>query len=501
MGEKYQALEDHLRKVTAINTAAEVLSWDQQVNMPTGGVAGRAVQLATLAAISHEMFTSEKTAQLLEAAEAELQGEPYDSDAVSMVRVVKQDYADATKLPTDYVAEHERVTTEAHEVWTKARANRDYAAFAPMLERLVDLAHRAAQYLGYTEHPYDALLGRYERGMTASQVKAIFDAHKPQLVELIGAIGKVEDRVSDTLVKQDYDIDKQREFGLWVVKAIGFDFTRGRQDVSVHPFCTSFTKGDVRITTRFNRHHLNTALFGMMHEAGHGIYEQGISDTLDGTPLGGGTSLAVHESQSRLWENIVGRSKGFWSWALPKLQEFFPEQVGNASLDAFYKAINKVERQFIRVEADEVTYNLHIMLRFEIEMGLMDGSISVSELPKVWNAKFEEYLGIMPPDDGVGVLQDVHWSSGLLGYFPTYALGNLLSVQYYNEAVKANPSIPDEIASGQFDTLRTWLNTHIHTHGRKFTSAELTQRITGEPINPAPYIAYLQNKYSTIYGL
>lgn len=501
MGEKYQALETHLRKVTAVNMSAAVLGWDQQVNMPEGGVMGRAAQLEALAALSHEMFTDEKTAKLLEAAEAELQGQPYDSDAASVVRVVKQDYADETKLPTEYVAEYARVTTEAHEVWAKARANKDYAAFAPMMERLVDLAHRAAGYLGYSEHPYDALLGRYERGMTASQVKAIFDAHKPQLVELIAAIGKVENRVSDALVKLDYDTDKQREFGLWVTKAIGFDFSRGRQDVSVHPFCTSFAKGDVRITTRFDRNYLNTALFGMMHEAGHGMYEQGVGDALDGTPLGGGTSLAVHESQSRLWENIVGRSKGFWSWALPKLKETFPAQVNGVSVDAFCKAINKVERQFIRVEADEATYNLHIMLRFEIEMGLLDGSIKVSELPQVWNARFEEYLGIIPPDDGVGVLQDVHWSSGLLGYFPTYALGNLLSVQYYNQALKAHPSIPDEIASGKFDTLLKWLNTNIHVHGRKFTTDELTQRITGESINPAPYVAYLQNKYGEVYGL
>lgn len=501
MGEKYQALENHLRKITAINMAQALMEWDQQVNMPRGGITGRAAQFEALSALAHEMFTSEATAAMLDAAEAEVSDQSYDSDAASMVRVVKQDYAEKTKLPIDFVAENARVIAEAHEVWAKARAEQNYSVFAPWLERLVELAKRGAAYLGYTDHPYDALLDQYERGMTAARVKSIFDAHKPQLVELIAAIGAVSDRVNDAVLKLDYDPEKQRTFGLWATEAIGFDFTRGRQDVSVHPFCTHFAKGDVRITTRFDRNYLNTALFGMLHEGGHGMYEQGISDALDGTPLGNGTSLAVHESQSRMWENIVGRSKGFWTWALPKLKETFPEQVGGVSLDNFYKAINRVERQFIRVEADEATYNLHIMLRFEIEMGLIDGAISVRELPQVWNAKFEEYLGIVPPNDAVGVLQDVHWSAGLMGYFPTYALGNLLSVQYYNKALEAHPSIPEEITRGKFDTLLTWLNENIHVHGRKFTSEELTQRITGESINPAPYITYLQQKYGDIYGL
>ncbi|MCA9905348.1 MAG: carboxypeptidase M32, partial [Anaerolineae bacterium] len=279
------------------------------------------------------------------------------------------------------------------------------------------------------------------------------------------------------------------------------DMQRGQQSVSVHPFCTTFARGDVRITTRFDSKWLNPALFGMMHEAGHAMYEQGVGAFLDGTPLGGGTSLGVHESQSRMWENIVGRSRGFWMWAFPFLKQYFPTQLEGVDAESFYKAINKVERSFIRVEADEATYNLHIMVRFELETGVVSGKIKVADLAREWNDRFESYFGVVPPSDALGVLQDVHWSSGLMGYFPTYALGNLLSVQYYNRALKDHPSIPDEIAQGKFDTLLHWLNENIHQHGRKYTSDELTQRVTGEGIQSNDFIAYLEGKFGDIYGL
>ncbi|MEO0599716.1 MAG: carboxypeptidase M32, partial [Chloroflexota bacterium] len=321
-------------------------------------------------------------------------------------------------------------------------------------------------------HPYDALLGKYERGMTTAQVTEIFDGHRPQLVDLIARIADVE-QVDASFLNQPFAQEKQRDFALKMIEHYGFDFNRGIQAVSVHPFCTNFSKNDVRITTRFQDDFLNPALFGMMHEAGHGMYEQGIADSLEGTPLCNGTSLGVHESQSRMWENIVGRSKGFWSWALPQLKETFP-QLSDVSLDDFFKAINKVSPSYIRVEADEATYNLHIILRFEIEQGILTGKYAVDDLPEIWNSTFNDFLGITPTNDAEGVLQDVHWSAGLFGYFPTYALGNLLSVQYYNKAVSDHPSIPDEIASGKFDTLLTWLNTNVHQYGRKFTGQELT---------------------------
>ena len=501
MGEKYQKLVEHLREVQNIGDAGALLSWDQQTQMPPGGAAARASQLSTLARIQHELFASDTTNDLLEAAASEIEGADYDSDEASMIRVVRQDYAEQVKVPARLVAELASATTLAHADWAKAREDNNFASFLPALERILDLSREQAEYLGYDDHPYDALLNQYERGMTTAQVKAIFDGHKPGLVDLIAAISENADRVSDDVLHQSYDIDKQRQFALDVVRQYGFDFERGRQDVAVHPFCTSFSCNDVRITTRFYPDFLNPALFGMMHEAGHGMYEQGSAPELDGTPLVGGTSLAVHESQSRLWENLVGRSRAFWSWALPQLKQVFPDQLGSVDLDAFYNAINKVERSFIRVEADEATYNLHIMLRFGLEVDLFEGKVKPADLPQEWNDRFEALFGLRPPSDTLGVLQDVHWSMGLVGYFATYALGNLLSVQYFNQAIKAHPLIPDEIVSGQFDTLHKWLTDNIYRHGRKFTADELTRRITGEGIQSRDYLNYLQTKYGEIYGL
>ncbi|MEL6406413.1 MAG: carboxypeptidase M32 [Chloroflexota bacterium] len=499
MSEKYTQLVSRLKEITNLGNAAAVLSWDQETAMPAGGAAARASQMSTLARISHEMMVSDETARLLDDAEAEIDGKAYDSDEASMLRVVGQDYADATKLPSEFVAERTKTVALAHSTWAEARAKSDFSIFADTLKKLVDIALKEADYRGYDAHPYDALLGKYERGMTTAQVTEIFDGHRPQLVDLIARIADVE-QVDASFLNQPFAQEKQRDFALKMIEHYGFDFNRGIQAVSVHPFCTNFSKNDVRITTRFQDDFLNPALFGMMHEAGHGMYEQGIADSLEGTPLCNGTSLGVHESQSRMWENIVGRSKGFWSWALPQLKETFP-QLSDVSLDDFFKAINKVSPSYIRVEADEATYNLHIILRFEIEQGILTGKYAVDDLPEIWNSTFNDFLGITPTNDAEGVLQDVHWSAGLFGYFPTYALGNLLSVQYYNKAVSDHPSIPDEIASGKFDTLLTWLNTNVHQYGRKFTGQELTQRITGESIQSQDYITYLTDKYTEVYGL
>ncbi len=500
MGEKYQQLVKRLSDVQNLNRASSVLGWDQQTHMPPGGAESRAAQLTTLSRLTHELFTAAETAQLLADAAQEVAGADYDSTEASLIRVVQQDYDEQVKLPSELVAQIAHTTTLAQEVWAKARQDSNFQHFLPSLEKILDLQMQMAEHLGYTADPYDALLGQYERGMTTAQVKSIFDAHKPHLVELIAAISANKDRVSDAVLHQPFDLDKQKEFALYVVKQYGFDFERGRQDVAVHPFCTNFSRDDVRITTRFYDDFLNPALFGMMHEAGHGMYEQGSSPHLDQTMLAGGTSLAVHESQSRMWENVVGRSKGFWTWALPQLKTQFPQLAG-VDLDTFYKAINKVEPSFIRVEADEATYNLHIMLRFELEVDMIAGRVKPADLAEEWNDRFEAFFGITPPNDAQGVLQDVHWSLGLMGYFATYALGNMLSAQYYNQALKDRPSIPDDIANGKFDTLLMWLNENIHQHGRKFTGDELTRRITGEGIQSEAYTAYLQQKYGEIYGL
>jgi carboxypeptidase Taq len=373
--------------------------------------------------------------------------------------------------------------------------------FAPCLQTTIDLSRRRAEYLGYEERPYDALLDIFEPGMKSSQVAAIFDRLKAQLVPLVRAIADRTDRVSDAPVHRPFDEVKQEEFGLMIAAAIGYDFSRGRQDRAVHPFETAFSRDDVRITTRFETDFLNPSLFGTMHEAGHAMYEQGIGESLEGTLLGRGASSSLHESQSRLWENLVGRSRGFWHHFYPRLRETFPETLQEVDLDRFYQAINKVEPSLIRVEADEVTYTLHIMLRFEMEMGLMDGSISTEDAPGIWREKHEEYLGIVPPNDRLGILQDIHWSSALLGYFPTYALGTMLSVQLYNCALAAHPEISAEIEQGRFDALRAWLTQNVYRHGRKYQPLELIERVTGEQIQTEPYVSYLKSKFGEIYGL
>ncbi len=496
---KYEELVTHLGEIQNVQASAAVLSWDQQVQMPPGGAEARSKQLSTLARLSHQMLTGEKTARLLDEAASEIDTDDYTSDEASMLRVAREDYDDATKLPGDFVAERARQVTLAHSQWEKARAESDFSLFEDALTRLIDIALQEAEYRGYDDHPYDALLDKYERGMKTARVTEIFDNHRPALVDLIARIADT-DQIDSSMLHQEFDVEKQKDFALNVVKAFGFDFERGVQDTAVHPFCTSFATDDVRITTRFYPEWLNPALFGMMHEAGHGMYEQGVAHKFSGSVLQGGTTLGVHESQSRMWENLVGRSRGFWEWALPKLKETFP-QLADVALDDFYRAINKVERSFIRVEADEATYNLHIMLRFALEKDIITGKIPVKDLPDAWNDRFKEFFALIPPNDAQGVLQDVHWSSGLFGYFPTYALGNLLSVQYYNQALEDEPGIPDDIRQGKFDTLLTWLNTNIHQHGRKFTAAELTRRVTGEDIQSDDYMAYLETKFSDVYGL
>ncbi|HRE48121.1 MAG TPA: carboxypeptidase M32 [Aggregatilineales bacterium] len=494
-------LKERLADVRNLGSAGALLGWDQQTNMPSGAGESRARQLGTLAKLTHAMFVAEETGSLLGEAEKMLNGADYDSDDASLIRVTKRDYENERKLPSAFVAEMTALTSHAHEVWAKARAAKDFSAFAPTLEQVIAMKRREADYRGFTDHPYDALLDVYEPGVKAADVAAMFDGLRQEIVPLVAAIRAKADKVSDAVLHQAYDEDKQRDFAEMVVATFGYDFTRGRQDRAVHPFCTSFSCNDVRITTRYDANWLNPALFGTLHEAGHGMYEQGSAQALDPYGLGGGTSLGVHESQSRLWENVVGRSRGFWAHFYPQLQAAFPEQLGTVALDTFYHAVNKVEPSFIRVEADEVTYNLHIMVRFELEMALLTGALKVADLPIAWNKKYQDYLGITPPDDALGVLQDIHWSAGLFGYFPTYSMGNLLSVQLYEAARAAHPTIPTEIAAGKFDTLRGWMAEHLYRHGRKFEPKELIQRATGEAMNARAYVAYLKDKYSAIYGV
>ncbi|NIN65061.1 MAG: carboxypeptidase M32 [Anaerolineae bacterium] len=501
MGEKLEQLRQQLGVVADLSAATGVLSWDQQTYMPPGGAAGRAMQLATLSRLAHERFVSDDIGEALAATESEVADLDPNSDEARLVKKTRRDYDKARKVPAEWVGEFRRITALAHQAWEKARAEADFPQFQPHLEKVLELRRQYVDFFAPYDHIYDPLLDDFEPGMKTAEVKAVFDELRPQQVELVRAISERGAPVDDSVVRQTFAEEKQRDFGLEVVKAIGYDFERGRQDKSVHPFTSGFGTGDVRITTRFDPKFLNTALFGSMHEAGHAMYEQGVNPDFDRTPLADAASLAMHESQSRLWENLVGRSRPFWVAFYARLQEVFPSQLGDVSLDTFYRAINKVQPSFIRVEADEATYNLHIMLRFELEISLMDGTLGIGDLPEAWNARFEEFLGLTPSDDAEGVLQDIHWSGGMIGYFPTYALGNLVASQLWAKIAGDIPDLQHRIERGEFGELLSWLREHVHKHGGKFEPVELLTAVTGSGLTAEPYLRYLRDKFGEIYKL
>ncbi len=501
LDERLQELTARLGEIQDLERAGAVLAWDQQTYMPAGGAVARAEQMATLQKTAHTWFIADEIGEMLEALSKSGSDWDYDSDGASLVRVVGRDYQKARKIPPDLVAELARVSALAYEAWVKARQQSDFSQFRPYLERIVDLNIQVAEALGYEDRIYDPLLDQYEPEMKTDQVAALFDELKVVTVPLIKAISERADAGDDSMLHKPTDVQKQWDFGVQVIQDLGFDFDRGRQDRSPHPFTTSFSLGDVRLTTRLDPDYFPAALFGSLHECGHGLYEQGLSPALERTSLADGASLGVHESQSRLWENLVGRSRAFWLHYFSRLQGVFPEQLGDVDEERFYRAINRVEPSLIRVEADEVTYNLHIMLRFELENDMLEGKVRIADLPEAWNAKMQGYLGIVPPDDASGVLQDVHWSGGVFGYFPTYSLGNMLSVQFFDKAKSDIPSLIDQIAAGQFDELLDWLRRNVHQHGRKYTPAELVKRVTGNELTAADYLAYIKAKFSEIYGL
>ncbi len=495
MEEKLQQLRARLAQVDDLGRAAGLLGWDQQTYMPPAGDASRAQQLATLNRLAHEIFTAEETGRLLADLRSLGDALPGDSDEACLLRVTQRDYDHAVKIPASFVAELAEASALGHNAWVKARRASDFSLFQPNLTRMFDLARQRADYLGFEEHPYDALLDLYEPDMKMNQVKAIFAELRPQLVGLLCEIQDQGAPVSDALFHRRYDVEQQRVLVYDIMRWFGYEFERGRHDAAPHPFCTSFSRDDVRITSRVLEDDLSYLLFSALHETGHALYEQGISPALARSPLGEGASLGVHESQSRLWENIVGRSRPFWNFFYPQWQAAFPDALGDVSLDEFYHTVNRVEPSLIRIGADEVTYNLHIMLRFELETGLLDGSLRVADLPTLWNDLMQSYLGITPPNDADGVLQDVHWSQALIGYFPTYTLGNLMAASFFDAAVRQHPTLWDEIGQGRFDALLGWLRSNIHGHGRKFTANELLQRATGAPLDAAPFMRYLRRKF------
>lgn len=499
MEEKLQELKEKLAVIIDLGNASSVLEWDQLTYMPPGGAESRGNQLGTLQSIAHAKFVSDEMGQLLEDLQPYLDELDPDSDEARLIQVTKREYEKKAKVPSEYVAEFSRVTSRAHGAWEEARENDDFSHFQPHLEKIVDMRREYADFFAPYDHVYDPLLDIYEPGMKTETVREIFAELRPLQVELIQRIEE-QDQVEDGFLHQHFDEKKQWDFGEEVVTEFGYDWKRGRQDKATHPFTIHFGIGDVRITTRINPEFLNSGLFSTLHEGGHAIYEQGVSPELERTPLATGASLAIHESQSRMYENLIGRSYPFWSHFYPRLQEIFPSQLGNVDLDTFYRGINKVEPSLIRVEADEATYNLHVMLRLELEIALMEQQLEVSDLPEAWNARMEEYLGITPPNDREGVLQDVHWSSGLFGYFSTYSLGNLISVQLWEKLNQDVPDLQDQIREGEFSALLSWLRDNIHRHGKKYQPQELVKRATGSGIDPAPYMGYLEDKFREIYG-
>ncbi|MFQ5742104.1 MAG: carboxypeptidase M32 [Acidobacteriota bacterium] len=503
MKDQLDELKSRLAGIVDLRAASALMSWDQETYMPPGSIEARAAQLATVGRLAHELFTSDGIADLLAGLADEVTGLHYDSDDASLIRVTRREFDKATRIPTELVAAIARESALAQHAWQEARSRSEFKYFRPHLEKLVALNVEKAEALGYEDRLYDPLLDQYEPEMTAAEVERAFSGLEAELVPLVQAIAEAaagSGQQEFPFLYADYGEQEQWDFGVEVMRDFGFDFERGRQDRSAHPFTTSFSINDVRLTTRIQRDFLPSALFGSLHECGHGLYEQGVAARLDRTPLAGGASLSVHESQSRLWENLVGRSRGFWSHYYPHLKARFPGQLGDVDEDCFYRAINQVRPSLIRVEADEVTYNLHIILRFELENALLEGALTVADLPEAWNAKIEHYLGLVPGNDAEGVLQDIHWSMGAFGYFPTYTLGNLISSQLFDRAQQELSGLDQQIASGHFRELLHWLREKVHQHGQKYAAAELLDRIVGQGLAADSWLRHIRRKYSELYA-
>ncbi|HMQ29600.1 MAG TPA: carboxypeptidase M32 [Chloroflexaceae bacterium] len=501
MEAQMRELRARLSEIGDLNAAAAVLSWDQNTHMPPGGAAARGRQLATLRRLGHEKATDEALGALLEALAPYEQGLPYDHDDAALVRVARRQFERSARIPPALVAELAAQGAASYNAWTRARPANDVATMIPHLERTLELSRRVAECFPGYEHIADPLIDGADYGMRAETVRRLFAELRDRLVPLAQAI-TARPPADDSCLRQHYPEAAQRAFGELVARQFGYDFSRGRQDKTAHPFAIRFASGDVRITTRFDEHNLAEGLFSTLHEAGHAMYEQGVNPAYDGTPLARGTSAGVHESQSRLWENLVGRSRPFWEHSYPQLQAAFPAQLGAVPLDTFYRAINKVERSLIRTDADEVTYNLHVMIRFDLELAMLEGRLAVKDLPEAWNERYRADLGIAPPEPRDGVLQDVHWFySTIGGSFQGYTIGNILSAQFFQAARTARPEIDGAIGRGEFGALHAWLREQIYVHGSKYTTAELVERVTGEGLTIEPYMAYLAAKYGELYGL
>jgi carboxypeptidase Taq len=494
----YDQFIERVKELQTSRAVEALLDWDQETYMPKRAAEDRADQMALIVGLSHEKLTADELGELLGRLEAEGDGD--DFVAATNVREVRREYERAVKIPKPLVQEIAKTSTLAKDAWVQAREESDFPKFAPHLERLLDLKRQVADLIGWTTEPYDALMDEFEPGAKAAEVQEVFDRVKAELVPLVAAI-KDAPRQPDKSIRQSRcPREDQAAFNRRIVQAMGLDFEAGRIDVSTHPFCTSMSPRDVRFTTRYDEHYLPMSLFGVMHEAGHALYEQGLDAAHTGTPMAQSVSLGIHESQSRLWENQVGRSRAFWQRFYPQLQETFPS-LADVPLDDWHFVINTVEPSLIRVEADEVTYGLHIMLRFDLERKMLQKQIAVEDVPAAWNIGMKQLLGITPPNDAQGCLQDIHWSMGIFGYFPTYALGNLYAAQFFAAAKRAMPDLEKRIARGELLPLREWLRENIHRHGKRYRANELVKVVSGNELSHRPFIDYLHAKFKPLYGL
>jgi len=485
-----------VKELGALDQIGGLLTWDEETYIPPGAVPDRAIQKATLTGIVHERLTSPKMGMLLR----ELKKRPnLAPDQKVIVREMDRKYKRATSIPKELLQEISKTESLAMQAWVRARKARDYKGFEPLLKKMLGLKAKVAECVGYDDRPYDALLDEYEPYMKTAEVEVLFSRFRDKLVPLVSKILDCGTRTDEKPAKGDFPEERQREFLLEVIRDIGYDLERGRMDVAPHPFTVGSMR-DVRITVRYDLQDVRPAIFGAIHEAGHGMYEQGYLEKYYHTPLAEAISLGIHESQSRMWENIVGRSLPFWKHFLPKLQNIFPSMSG-VTPEQFHGAVNSVKRSFIRVEADEVTYNLHIMLRFEVENAIFEGKLRTPEIPQFWNERFESYLGLKVPNDSQGCLQDIHWSIGALGYFPTYSLGTIYATQLYDKAKRDMPGLEDRFAAGDFTGFLGWLRRNIHNQGKRYGASDLIKRVTGEGLNEDHFLRYLKGKYGAIYGI
>jgi carboxypeptidase Taq len=491
----YQRYREHMQKIADVKNALAVLQWDQETYLPKKGAAFRARQMSTLSSLVHQLSTTKKMGTLL--AELSTQ-DSLSEEEKKNVALSQEDYDKQKKYPSSFVKELSETISQSFHAWIEARRHNSFALFEPELDRLIALKRRQADHLGYAAHPYDALLDEFEKGCTVSQLDKTFESVKGPLKDLLDQV-MGQKQVDDRFLHQRFSKQDQWNYGIRLIGQLGFDFEAGRQDLSEHPFTTSFGVHDVRITTRINEHNLAAMTWSCIHEAGHALYEQGLLESQYGLPLGEYTSISIHESQSRLWENQVGRSLGFWTYHFPELQSVFSQQLGGLSVYQFYQGINKVEPTFIRTESDELTYHFHIMIRYELEKLLIGGQLSAHDIPAYWNEQYSKYLNLDPPDDRTGCLQDVHWSHGSFGYFATYSLGSFYAAQLYGAAQKQIPDLSGQIQGGDTHSLLQWLKQRIFRFGRMLNSEEICLQASGEVLDVGYFMQYLLDKYKNIY--